>query len=105
MLGTNCNENRCPGWLAVIILGISAYFLSLFLFINDAFSEVRVDITRELPDETQHIVRIFEDKEDFEMWMSMKKVKVYLRRETSYCIGEYSYWSNSEHIKLYYIKK
>ena len=73
MLGTtSCNENRCPGWLAVIILGISAYFLSFFLFINDAFSEVRVDITRELPDETQHIVRIFEDKEEFEMWMSMK---------------------------------
>ncbi|MDC0446778.1 hypothetical protein OAL99_02685 [Gammaproteobacteria bacterium] len=73
MLGTtNCNEGRCPGWLAVIIVGVSAYFLSFFLFINDAFSEVRIDITRELPDETQHIVRIFEDKEDFEMWMSMK---------------------------------
>ena len=73
MLGTtNCNEDGCPGWLAVIIVGISAYFLSFFLFINDAFSEVRIDITRELPDETQHIVRIFEDKEEFEMWMSMK---------------------------------
>ena len=35
-------------------------------------ADVRVDITRELPGETQQIVRTFEDKDELEMWLSVK---------------------------------
>lgn len=46
--------------------------LFLLLLMGTALAEVRIDMTRELPDETQHIVRIFEDREDFEMWLDMR---------------------------------
>lgn len=46
--------------------------LILFFITINAFADVRVDITRELPFKTQHIVQTFEDKEDFEMWLGMK---------------------------------
>lgn len=51
---------------------IAMWLLSAFMTINSVHASVRVDMTRELPNETQHIVRTFEDKEDFEMWMSMR---------------------------------
>lgn len=34
--------------------------------------DVRVEIKRELPDETQHIVQQFHDEDSFAMWMSGK---------------------------------
>ena len=34
--------------------------------------DVRVEITRELPDETQHIVQQFHDEDSFAMWMGGK---------------------------------
>jgi hypothetical protein len=36
------------------------------------FAEVRVEIIRELPNEKQTVVQMFNDEEEFRMWMSMK---------------------------------
>jgi hypothetical protein len=69
---SNCDENKCPGWIFAIAIGIVMYFTMTFMWITDARADVRVDMTRELPNETQHIVRTFNDREDFEMWMSMR---------------------------------
>jgi hypothetical protein len=37
-----------------------------------AHADVRVEIKRELPDETQHIVQQFHDEDSFAMWMGGK---------------------------------
>jgi len=67
-----CTENKCPGWIFALAIGIVMYFAATFMWISVAHADVRVDMTRELPNETQHIVRTFNDREDFEMWMSMR---------------------------------
>ena len=67
-----CNEEYCPGWIFALAIGITMYAVTTFMWITDAHAGVRVEMTRELPDETQHIVRTFEDKEDFEMWLGLK---------------------------------
>jgi hypothetical protein len=65
---SNCNEKTCPGWILGLVIGMLMYFT----VIVNVFADVRVDIKRELPYETQHIVQTFEDKEDLEMWLGMK---------------------------------
>ena len=37
-----------------------------------AHADVRVEITRDLPEEKQLVVMSFKDDEDFQMWMGMK---------------------------------
>jgi len=73
MLGTSCNEKNCPGWVAALVVGMFAYFAVTVMFIKDVYAgDVRVEITRELPNETQHIVQQFHDEDSFAMWMSGK---------------------------------
>ena len=73
MLGTSCNEKNCPGWVAALVVGMFAYFAVTIMFINDVYAgDVRVEITRELPSETQHIVQQFHDEDSFAMWMGGK---------------------------------
>lgn len=69
---SNCDENKCPGWIFTLAIGIVMYFTMTIMWITDARADVRVDITRELPGETQQIVRTFDDKEELEMWLSVK---------------------------------
>jgi hypothetical protein len=73
MLGTSCNEKNCPGWKSALMAGVVLIVMLLSGVINDAFAgDVRVEIKRELPDETQHIVQQFHDEDSFAMWMSGK---------------------------------
>ena len=73
MIGSSCNEKNCPGWLAAIVVGMIGYFAVTVMFINDALAgEVRVEITRELPDEKQLVVQHFYDEDSFMMWMGSK---------------------------------
>ena len=73
MIGSSCNEKNCPGWLAAIVVGMIGYFIVTIMFINDALAgEVRVEITRELPDEKQLVVQHFHDQDSFMMWMASK---------------------------------
>ena len=69
---SKCNEDYCPGWMFALLIGIAMYFVITFMWITDAHAGVRVDMTRELPSETQHIVQVFDDKDAFEMWLGMK---------------------------------
>ena len=39
------------------------------LLATNVMADVRVEITRELPDEVQHIVQQFHDQDSFEFWM------------------------------------
>ena len=50
---------------------IAAAVMALTFF-NSAKAEVRVEITRELPDEKQLIIQSFPDEDLFQMWMGMK---------------------------------
>lgn len=73
MLGTSCNEKNCSGWKAALAAGVVMIVLVLAGAISDAHAgEVRVEITRELPEETQHIVQQFHDEDSFQMWMGGK---------------------------------
>ena len=73
MLGSSCNENNCPGWAAVLLLGVIAYIVMTVMFFKDAMAgEVRVEITRELPEEKQLVVQHFYDEDSFMMWMATK---------------------------------
>ena len=73
MIGSSCNEKNCPGWLAAIIVGMIMYFAVTVMWITDVHAgEVRVEITRELPDEKQMIVQEFPDEDLFAMWMGGK---------------------------------
>jgi len=72
MVGTSCNEKNCPGWLAALVVGMFAYFAVTVMFINDVYADVRVEIIRELPDERQTIVQVFDDEELFAMWFTSK---------------------------------
>ena len=73
MIGSSCNEKNCPGWLAAIVVGMVMYFAVTVMWISEAHAgEVRVEIKRELPDETQHIVQQFHDEDSFAMWMGGK---------------------------------
>lgn len=67
-----CDKRYCPVGVVATLTGIATWVFLTLIAINDVYAGVRVDMTRELPNETQHIVRTFEDKEDFEMWMSMR---------------------------------
>ena len=73
----NMNNKTCdlnckfPGWKSVFVVGI---FMILFT-IGDAFGDIRVDITRELPFKTQNIVHQFDDYDAFAMWMELKLEK------------------------------
>ena len=73
MIGTSCNEKNCPGWLGALIAGMVMYFAVTVMWITDVHAgEVRVEITRELPDEKQFIVQEFPDEDLFAMWMGGK---------------------------------
>ena len=73
MIGSSCNEKNCPGWAAALLMGVIAYVVVAVMFIKDVSAgEVRVEITRELPDEKQFIVQSFPDEDLFAMWMSGK---------------------------------
>jgi len=73
MIGTSCNDNNCPGWLAAMIVGLIGYIFVTVMFWKDVHAgEVRVEITRELPEETQHVVQHFYDEDSFQMWMGGK---------------------------------
>ena len=73
MIGSSCNEKNCPGWLGAMIVGIVMYFAVTVMWITDAHAgEVRVEITRELPEEKQMIVQHFYDEDSFQMWMGGK---------------------------------
>jgi len=68
----NCNENKCPGWVAALTVGMIAYVFVTIMFMKDVMADVRVEITRELPDEKQIIVQTFDDEEVFQMWFTTK---------------------------------
>lgn len=68
----NCNEDSCPGWLTVMVLGIIGYVFVTVMFWKDVHADVRVEITRELPGETQYVVQQFPDEELFSMWFTSK---------------------------------
>jgi hypothetical protein len=73
MIGTSCNENNCPGWLAAMAVGMVMYFVVTIMWISEATAgEVRVEITRELPEEKQLVVQHFYDEDSFMMWMATK---------------------------------
>lgn len=71
MIGSSCNERNCPGWMSALVAGIFMVLLVLFSAIAEA-GEVRVEITRELPDEKQTVVQQFYDEDSFMMWMGSK---------------------------------
>jgi hypothetical protein len=50
------------------LLLVTAFMLSNIAYAGD----VRVEIKRELPEETQHIVQQFHDEDSFAMWMGGK---------------------------------
>jgi hypothetical protein len=73
MIGSSCNEKNCPGWIPTLAAGLLMVLIVLFSALSEAIAgEVRVEITRELPDETQHIVQQFHDEDSFQMWMGDK---------------------------------
>jgi len=69
----NCNENNCPGWLSVMVLGIIGYVFVTVMFIKDVMAqEVVVTFDRELPFKSYEFTRTFEDKDAFEMWLQAR---------------------------------
>jgi len=73
MIGTSCNEKNCPGWIPALLAGVVMIVMVLVGAINDAHAgEVRVEITRELPNEKQLVVQQFHDEDSFMMWMADK---------------------------------
>ncbi|MGA0974922.1 MAG: hypothetical protein ACO397_07280 [Gammaproteobacteria bacterium] len=46
--------------------------LGLIMLIMPASADVKVTITRDLPNERQHIVQQFPDMDGFEMWMQQR---------------------------------
>jgi len=56
---------RALGVILLICLGI-------FTLIMPASADVKVTITRDLPNERQHIVQQFPDMDGFEMWMQQR---------------------------------
>ena len=73
MIGTSCNEKNCPGWVAALAVGMVMYFVVTIMWISEATAgEVRVEITRELPEEKQLVVQHFYDEDSFMMWMATK---------------------------------
>ena len=93
MIGSSCNERNCPGWVPALAAGLLMVLLVMFSAIGDAMADVRVEITRVLPEpwnKTQHIVHQFNDSVEFEMWMEdrlerkgcdpyVTEMKIYLR--------------------------
>jgi len=73
MIGTSCNEKNCPGWKAALMAGVVMIVMVLGGLISDSHAgEVRVEITRELPEEKQLVVQHFYDEDTFMMWMASK---------------------------------
>lgn len=73
MIGTSCNDKNCPGWLAAMIVGLIGYVFVTVMFWKDVQAgEVRVEITRDLPEEKQLVVQHFYDEDSFMMWMATK---------------------------------
>jgi len=69
----SCNEKNCPGWVAALVVGMVMYFVVTIMWISEATAgEVRVEITRELPEEKQLVVQHFYDEDSFMMWMGSK---------------------------------
>jgi hypothetical protein len=70
---SNCKEKTCPGWVSTLLVGLAMVILVAFTAVQDAYAgEVRVEIKRYLPEETQLIVQQFHDVESFQMWMAEK---------------------------------
>ena len=73
MIGSSCNERNCPGWVPALAAGVLMVVLVGISAISDAFAgEVRVEITRDLPDEKQLVVQQFYDEDSFMFWMAEK---------------------------------
>jgi hypothetical protein len=74
MLPSNCNSKNCPGAGIAIVAGILMMIIvTVFGVVTDAHAgEVRVEITRELPEERQLVVQHFYDEDSFMMWMGSK---------------------------------
>jgi hypothetical protein len=72
MLGTSCNEKNCPGWIPALVAGAVMFVFVMIGFVNDANADVRVEITRELPDERQIVIQQFPDEDLFSMWFTDK---------------------------------
>ena len=56
---------KALGFLLLALLG-------LIMLIMPASADVKVTITRDLPNERQHIVQQFPDMDGFEMWMQQR---------------------------------
>lgn len=72
MIGSSCNEHNCKGWIPAVAAGALMVLFVMFSAISDALADVRVEITRELPEEKQFIVQSFPDEDLFAMWMGGK---------------------------------
>lgn len=73
MIGSSCNERNCPGWVPALAAGALMVLFVMFSAFTDVHAgEVRVEITRELPDEKQVVVQQFHDEDSFAMWFSDK---------------------------------
>lgn len=73
MIGSSCNERNCPGWVPALIAGALMVLFVMISAIGDAVAgEVRVEITRDLPNEKQMVVQHFYDEDSFMMWMGAK---------------------------------
>lgn len=56
-----------------LAIGLIMYLVSMIILVQDTkANDVRVVMTRELPDETQYIVQTFPDADAFAMWMGTK---------------------------------
>jgi len=51
---------------------LGLFLLALLGMIMPASADVKVTITRDLPNERQHIVQQFPDMDGFEMWMQQR---------------------------------
>jgi len=74
---SNCTDKSCPGWMGAMIVGIIMYIVVTVMFMKDVLADVRVEITRDVPNEQQLverqlIIQQFDDDETFQMWMAMK---------------------------------
>jgi hypothetical protein len=72
MLPGNCNEKNCPGWVPALVAGAAMFVFVMTGLVSDANADVRVEITRELPDERQIVIQQFPDEDLFSMWFTSK---------------------------------
>jgi len=69
---SNCTDKSCPGWMAAMVVGIIMYIVVTVMFMKDVLADVRMEITRNLPEGQRIIVQEFNDKDEFAMWMAAR---------------------------------